>query len=532
MAGTAGVSHTGLGVDLQEALIRIDDPIFREVALRGRGGLWSGKMEIATTGFTAGGLRMRYNTQKPHNSWSGGVTDASTAVSDPVQSYRYDDMVYKREHFSDHFTTCVYDQALEDYVNGFANRQDGLNQIAAKLMTDNLADFQQFVNVAQVSDRRAILGTVISSTKGAAVEPSGGFGVKDGVTYTGYYPVTLELGADVIMPFFQLGQTFSICVKPTNYGGALGTEVGNPCGDVRNALISIAYGVPFVVKDMPSPHQETVAADGKYFTVVAAVYYDNADKADVSTMIDTITAGAIGTGDVVTPYAGALAAAATTKTQGPNFGIQGLLQWYMRANIDTATGACTTQLKTSEGVECDRTSGGTFDWWIPYIYDAAGVANTFAMLRNVFRNLGFRNGGTDVNLLAVMNQLNLEKLMDAVSESQFRIVETPNQEANERFAKYGMKALWFQGIGTVPTPIMGNDWIPPMIIPVIDPSDYTLMSPVAGRWLDLGTGHIWHELRDTSGKLKLGSQAVYARGLQMHAKTLFNQGGICRTKPA
>jgi len=533
MPGAGPQSGVGLGAALAEALVRIDTPEFRRVEMADMGFIKQFG-DLKTEPFTAGGLRMRYQTQKPRNAIAMGNTNRSTAVPDPVTGYAYADMVYLRDHFNDFVTSIVYDQALEDYIQSHGG-QDNLDDIAAKMLLDTSKDMEDFVNMQMAGERRAILGTVVACS--ARVEDETAYGGDGADTaWTGRYTFTLSVGQDALIPAFKKGMALSVCVKPDNYGSSADTETGdahNAVGNVRNYCGTGSVATPIIVESLPRVHKAD--ANLGYADLDCAIYYTAATKVSVAAIVDAIIAGAgaLGTGDVITPYCGTLAATDSTKTQGANFGCCGLMELLSPWDIETVGGACSTALKTTAGATVTRASGGNFGWHIPNITDAEGASITFAMLENQFIQLGLTAGGKADHLVVLINPLTWATLRDAIGDTPYRIQQGNEVAAalQERWGAHGLSVVTFQGIGTGPVVLHPEYWVPPNRVHIVDPSDFARMAPAEGSWRTHGTGSIWHDLRNTSGKLTMGSQAYYLRPFQMHMYKGFVNGEIMYCKP-
>lgn len=528
----------GLGAALAEALMRIDTPEFVRVQMADMGFIKQFG-DLVTEPFTAGGLRMRYQTQKPRNAIAMGNTNRGTAVPDPVTGYAYADMVYQRAHFNDFVTSIVYDQALEDYIQSQGG-QDNLDNIAAKLLLDTSADMNDFVNMQMAGERRAILGTVVACS--TVTDDTTAFGDGADTAWTGRYTFTLSVGQDALIPAFKKGMALSVCAVPTNYGTSADTETGaahNAAGDVRNYCATGTTRAPIIVEALPRVHKAD--ANLGYVDLDCAMYYTAATKASVQDICDIAHAhgdkfvpGVLGTGDVITPYCGTLAATGTTKTQGANFGSCGLLELLSAWDIETVGGACSTVLKTTAGATVTRASGGNFGWHIPNITDAAAASITFAMLENQFIQLGLQAGGQADRLVTLINPLTWATLRDAIGDTPYRI-QQGNEVASatqQRWGAHGLSVVTFQGIGTGPVVLHPEYWVPPNRVHIVNPSDFARMAPSEGSWRTHGTGSIWHDLRQAStSKLLMGSQAYYLRPFQMHLYQGFVNGEIMYTKP-
>lgn len=545
MPGTGPQSMINLGNDVAKCLVRLDDPDIREYSLRSPGGLFSKGMSIATKGFSAGGFRERIKTQRPRDTYAMGATTGSTALPAAHGMYRYEDLIYKRAHFNDILSVVKYEEQFVDYVNAAPTYQDGLESLASKLMADIMEDFQHTVDVLQVTDRRCILGTVVRCTNAAGtVIAHGGTAADDettwatdthgndpltGSAWTGKYKFVLELGVDAIPKAFLKDMKLSVCDMPANYGTS--SDVGTAISVVRNNIEAAGTGTngtscEIVVDNMPEV--VPLDANGCVFKVPCAIYYTAASKTYVLDVIESFSTGAVGTGDVVTLWAGNIATSTTAVSFGPNFGLQGLLHWLIRANIETAGGACSTALMDSLGVSLSRASTGNMAMWMPYTLDLAAVQITCAKIKQMANNLKWRGS----NAIPIASSAIVDTLAAEVGAGAFRQnVTTWNAGSNGKYPSYGYSGVTIQGAGLAPFDIAIDDWIPSMYVPFIDPSVLVLMSPKAGEWKNLGTGSIWFEGRDTSGNVTLNSQAFYMRGVQMHARDLWNWGAIRYTKP-
>lgn len=545
------------GADIAEVLARVDTPEIRKFMLRSENGFFSGGRQIQTQGFAGGQLVMKWQLASPLNFAALGATSGTTAVPDGTSGYRFENVAYKRGHFNDILTTFTLDEAAKDYINSAPTYQAGLENLATKLLTDNLEGFELGSNILMVADRRAILGTITRTTNAAGTVLSSGvtnpddntiesgFDPVSGTVYTGKYTFIIELGVDCIPAAFRPNMQLSVCALPSNYGGS--SETGAAVGNVRNYGLadasSNAVHTPVVVDGMPI--FDTYDSNGTVMKIPCAVYYtDSTHKAAVLVAIHTMgvsgasgSTGTVGTGDVVTLYAGNLAATGTTKTQGPNFGCQGLLHWLTRANIQTAGGAVgtTTYLYDTENNQVSRASTGNASFWYPYMklpttYNTTQI--TMAVVDSVARQMAFQNGPDLGGLIPVANSLIVNQLCEEVGNGKYRqSLPTWDARGKERYQTYGFRGVSLQSSTFAPTDIGVSEWLPPMGVIFIDPSDFWLLSPKAGEWKDLGSGSIFHPLHNGDGKLKLGSQAVYMRGIQVHAQTLWNQGAAWHYRP-
>jgi hypothetical protein len=548
MPGTGPQSFINLGKDIAEVLVQLDDPEVREYGLRTPFGLFTRGMAIATKGFSAGGYRERIKTQRPRDTYALGATSGSTTVPTPHGKYRYEDMIYLREHFNDILSTIKYEEAFVDYVNAAPTYQDGLEALGAKLMADVLLDYQHTVDILQVADRVGILGTIVACTNaGGTTISHGGTAADDdtswlgtapygtdpltNVAWSGKYKFVLHLGVDCIMRAFEPGMKLSICTVPTSYGTTswVGAGVATVLNDYADSGGTHGMSTEIIVDEMP----EVVDLDtnGAVMKVPCAMYYTDTTghKAAVLDVIEAVTAGAVGTGDVVTLWAGNIATGTTAWTFGPNFGIQGLLHWFSRSDIQDAGGACSTALKDTATNTLCREASGNMSFWYPYMKDLTPTTQiTCAHVKQVYTNLSWRNSPA----LPIANTQIINTLAKEVGEGTFRqTIQTWDPGANEKWTAYGLQGVTIQGPGLTPIRIILNDWIPPMYVPFVDPSVLVLMSPKAGEWKNLGTGSIWFEGRSSAGAIQLNSQAFYMRGLQQHARDLWSWGGVRFCKP-
>jgi hypothetical protein len=563
MPGTGPSSMLTLGADVAQVLVRIDDPKITEFQLRGAQGLFTGGMNIATSGFTAGGYRARVRTQTPHNTRSMGATSGSTAVPAPNSNYRYSDLVYKREHFTDLLTPVKWEQQFADYVHSAPTYQDGVEDIAAKLMADSLLDFQHTVNTLQIANRAGILGTVVAftamdgttafstlsnstvDTETAAASGDMGTDPVSGTAYAGKIKGYLFLGVDAIANAFQPGIDLTISTKPTYYG--LTTYVGGAITTLKTYFGTTAYGSSGVcsalrVDGMPVLF-DTPDSNGAILRVPVAMYYTVAPAGTTTngdyilTMLKAVTSGAVGTGDVVTFWAGDGLQTATsgtystyTPTFGPNYGMQGLLHWFDRANIESATGACSTALYSSNAVAVSRLATGNWSFWYPYVNQAGTSLTkiTVAMVQQVMRNMKFRGS----NALPIASTSIINTLTAEIGAAPYRQnVASWDPKTQERWQSYGFQGVTIQGPGITPVSIAQSDWIPANILPFVDPAVLTLMAPIPPEWKTLNTGSIWFEGRNSSGQVTLNSQAFRMWGIQQHAYDLWNWGGVTLCKP-
>jgi len=531
-----GAPATGLNLStaMQDALIQVNSPEFRKAYIEGLGFIKEFGA-LTTEKFSAGGLVFRYDEDQPWDVMALGATTQRTTVPRAMNQPQYTSIEYKRAHFNDLLATITVDKESRTYIQEVAGNQDDLTRLAAKFMLNAARGMNHYVSMAMVLGRNNSMGTIISATSKA--DDTTAYG-----TYTGRYTSTWELGVDAVPAAFRKGMLLSVCVPPSGHGGTETTDVDNGCGDVYNYTVSdgqntsdtaIRGHCPVKIIANPSPHKES--GTGQYLTLSVAIYYDATSKSAVGTIMDNIAAaaGAVGTGCVVTPYAGKLAAADSTKTQGPNFGGQGLLHLLSRANIATAGGACSTALATRQGTTVSRTSGGNFDWWVPEFKDAAAASITFSMIEDLYITLGFYGGGEAKARLVLINPLTWATLRDlANGQTYYRIHEEPSALLKQRFGKHGVTLLSFQGIGAAePVPIVPTWWWPLNKVGIVQPSDFIRMAPEEGMWETLMTGSIWHTLHDADGNLQLGSQAFFMQPFQMHMHLGFHNGIVIRTTP-
>ncbi|MBE3038488.1 MAG: hypothetical protein IMZ62_06730 [Chloroflexi bacterium] len=531
MAGP--VTGLGLGSQIQAALLRIDTPELRRFQIEPLGFL-KGFGNLVTQPFTAGGLRMRYEMDNYTDPQALGANlSRATVVPTPLQQLEMNDWIYTADHFNNFFTSIVLDDSVEAYVKKMGGDQGGIDSAAAMLLLKSTKDLEHFINMQTVLDRRNIMGTVVASAAKSDDATASG-------TWTGRYTIAVQLGSDVCHAAFRKGMKLSACAPPTSYGGS--SDSGTYVGDVYNytatdaqADSEISDHVPLEVVDFPDPN--TVSAALGYATMTLAIYYDATSKSAVGTIMDNIVAavGVVGTGCVLTPYAGKLAAGSTTKTRGPNFGSCGLLHWMQPFNIETAGGAVATTavIKNSAGTTISRASGGNFGVMVPKATDHNNATSiSMAAIESMFISLGFRAGGQTRDLMVLVNPIVWKALVDGLgTAAQYRVNETPGSALTERYAKYGVSICTYQGLGTRPV-VIANDqwWVPPNTVMFVDPSDFSRMAPSEGKWRMHGNGSIWATLRNGDGKQLMGEQAYYLRPWQMHAASMFMQGVIKHTK--
>lgn len=519
-----------LTTDIQAALLKITAPEIQEL-IQKEAGFIKG-LTWKTKPFTAGGLRMRYETQTPHNGSQMGVTTGATEVPGVIQSFGFTDLVYKRAHVFDTFVPAVISEQIEDYIHDAGATQGGMENAAALLLQATLRNYAFLRSISMVAGRDNILGTI--TAKGSATDNSS---VTRGA-YTGRYDFNLEVGGDAIMEAFEIGQLLSACVKPTNYGGAYQTATGAAVGNVRNYDQDDGDGAdvasPIEVRDHPVPHKQRGAAaantgDEDLLTLPCCIWYtDSTHKSAVAAVISAITAGAIGTGDVLTPYSRKLAATNSAKVDGANFGIQGLLHMFSDFNIETATGACSTALATDAGTSISRAAAGNFAFWKPHLVDMAWAKPTFDNIESLFIALSFR-AKKDVYPLCLMNPLRFQQLRDDAGTAAYRIQEGLSDALKARFAKYGAEMVVWQGIGAErPMVFAKTSWIPPDFIGFLDPGDLTVLQPKAPEWKKKGGG-IWHDRpASTVGTILMSYLAYFGGGMQMHWDKGWTSAGLLR----
>lgn len=531
-----------LGVDVAEALVRVEDPKIVEYNIRSNPGLFSGGMELATTGFTAGGYRSRIRTQKARSTHAMGATSGATAIPSSSGGLRYEDILYKREHFNDILATVGYEEQFVDYVNKAPTYQDGLEDIASMLMTQVLEDYAHTVNILQVTNRVGILGTIVAITNMAgttltnanATDEAADFGLDPilGTAFTGKWKFILELGVDAIINAFEVGMRLSIAAPPQYYG--LTTYAGAGVATVRNNIESAAtgtYGSDCTIKVDGMPEVlNALSANGGTIKVPCALYYTAANKATNLILCYSFAAGAVGTGDVVGLFSGNIATSTTATTEGFNFGIQGLLHWFDRANISTAAGACSTALYDSQGNAISRLATGNMAFWYPYVNEGGSALVTNDMVQTVYRNMSYRKAK---NSLPIANNLIVTALAKEIGGGPYRAnLGSWDASTTEKWQSYGYSGVAIQGPGLLPLEVALSDWIPSNMVPFVDPAVFVLMSPKAGEWKPQGTGSVWFPKHNSSGQRLLASEALWMRGVQMHAYDLWNVGGVVHTKPA
>jgi hypothetical protein len=531
-------SGLGLVSEVQAALIRLDTPEIYKTEFANMGFLKQFG-NLRQQPFSAGGLRVRYETAARTDPYAlGADVSRATSIPRPHQTLQYDDIVYTTHQFNNLAVSIVLDNAVEQYVRGQGMTQGAFDDAAIKLNMLGTENLNHLLSINQICDRRSILGTVVKMS-----DPATAAGATNNPTdnsthvglYTGCYWGTFELGADAIIPAIRKGMLLSVCACPTSYGGS--SDTGATMGLVRNyknttddvADAALTYHAPLHVLEDASPNSKTSALG--YGTVKLGMYYTDAGKVEAEALFDDIVTGAIGTGDVLTPYAGMLSATTITlATRGPNYGSQGLLHWMQPFNIETALGACSTPLYTSAGVAVDRASGGNFEWQVPYSVDHNNAsALSMSAIESVFRTVGYRHGGTAKGLFVIMNPTVWTALAATLGVSAYRINESGGDALKARYAKYGVQTLTFQGVGTEPVVLGMSDWVPPNMVMFLDPSDYEQLIPSEAKWQENGGGGIWFPLRNSSGQIQAGFQAYKMLPWQMAAYRMNRQAVIKHT---
>jgi len=568
---------------LAEALVRVDTPDFRHYLMTRRRGLFSGQLETQTTGFTAGGLRMRWTTEKSFFTRAMGHTSGTTAVPKPLQVRRYEDVVYEREHFNDLMQVIRIDQETIDYINAAPVYQDGLEDVAADTMLASVDSFAYTLACMQVADTRNIYGTIVAATNlaGTAIASGGtdntctsgdwGYDPQTAAGYEGRYEFYLYLGQDAIGPALEPGSSWTVCAAPTYYGaGASATnpDTGDNVGNAVNYPVADASGtypdVPIKILQMPEVIDGRIDGNSAIYKVKCCIYYtDSTHKTAIDLRVKAITAGAMGTGNVLCPYGGvndAADGADALRLFGPNFGIQGLLHWLFPFDIQdaydaTVGGAYHGPRSTATALGLKDTQGNTIDragdeaFWRPQVLDkySSGLTDiAYTQLITMARQMALQHGGQmPSSILPIAHSTLVDSIADEIGGGQFRqTVAGWGQVMAERWVNFGYSGVVLQGSQAEPTAVAVNDWVPPYVLPFIAldtrvegeradgyRGDFTLMSPKPGEWKDLLTGNIWHPVRDSSGNLVLSSQAFYMRGVQMHMYEGWPWGAILYVEP-
>ncbi|MBE3124815.1 MAG: hypothetical protein IMZ57_04065 [Acidobacteria bacterium] len=531
--------RSGLGIttEIQSALIRLDTPEIYKTEFANLGFLKQFG-NLRQQPFSAGGLRVRYETAARTDPYAlGADVSRATAIPRPHQTLQYDDIVYTTHQFNNLAVSIVLDNAVEQYVRGQGMTQGAFDDAAIKLNMMATQDLNHMLSINQICDRRAILGSVVKqdgvtqAATTAATESTTDCGQWDGMWYA-----TFELGSDAIVPALRKGMQVSICDAPSNYAGS--SDAGAATGVVRNYGNSdddspdaaLLDHIPLHVLEDASPNSKSSALG--YGTVKLGMYYHGeTGRTTAETRFNTIVTGAVGTADVITPYAGMLSASTITLAlRGPNFGSQGLLHWMQPFNIETALGACSTALYTSAGTAVSRFAAGNFEWQVPYSVDHNNAsAVSMAAIESVFRTVGYRHGGTAKGLFVIMNPTVWTALAATLGVSAYRINEASGDSLKARYAKYGVQTLTFQGVGTEPIVLGMSDWIPPNMVMFLDPTDYEQLIPSEAKWQENGGGGIWFPLRNSSGEIQAGFQAYKMLPWQMAAYRMNRQAVIKHT---
>ena len=549
MAGGPLGMHT-YGSDLLEALERWNVDGIQKFWMKTPTGLFGGGRDLRMDKFPGGQLVYKWEITEPVQSANIGAVTGDTVFPTYVGGQRFDNVMYKRAHLNNLTASMVWDSDLKRMLKSASSYEAGLKGLMERLLTTVTENFHRGVDISSVTDRRNILGTVVRLTNmdGNILEtPAGntdpddetiatGYDPETAAAYAGCYKFIMELGVDAVWPAFKIGASFSIVDAPTNYASS--SETGAACGNVRNyGLAGDSGAVHSPIRVTGITVRQAYDSNGAVYKVPCSVFYtDDTHKAAVLAMIIALvsTVGAVGTGDVVTEYCDNLAATDTTKTRGANFGRQGLLHWFTRANIQTATGACSTALTDTEGNTISRASTGNASIWYPYV-SAPSTYNTtqitLAVASAVANQVAFQNGGV-LSPIPVANSLVVQTLADEVADGSYRqSMPTWDARGKERWQASGFRGVTLQSVGVAPFDIGVQEWLPPWGVYFLDPSDYSYIAPCEAEFETNGTGSIWHDRHNTSAKTKFSSECVMIQPFQMHARTMWLQGGAHYYRP-
>lgn len=536
MSITSGATF---GAEVQAAFRRVDTPNFRKLEM-GKIAPLPGFDKLYTEDITLGGLRMPFELEGWTNPVNMGADIKRSTVLKRTQSgRRYDDLVWTKDQMCNFKGAVTLDDTLKMWIKDHGDDRGAANMAASNELVLMLDHLEHFIRMHAIADTRGIYGTIVQGKPGATTltqsDTTDSTTVQDNTTtftqgltaWTGRYEFELELGEDAIKAAFKPGTTWSACVKPTNYGTSSDTSaaVGNvrnfTAADGQSADPDITGHVPMIVMEGNTVTPIPLSSLRGTIKVKFCIYYDATSKVAVAAIIDSVVAGAIGTGDVITPYCGKLAATNTTKTQGANWGGAGLLHWLRPWNIETAAGGISTSLKTAAGTAVSRASGGNFSWWNGRRDDRNNAdAISFSLLEGIYMSMLSQNGGDASRIKPFMGHLSWKTLRDSAAAnttgtSAYRVLENVADANKERYTKYGVSTVAFQGIGTDPTILHPTMWWPDNCVGFVDPSDFYVVAPTGGFYQRRSDGGIWYELRNGDGDIQMGEQAFYLRPWQM-----------------